>query len=204
MDLSWLPSFACFVMGIFILGLTFKQRVEKTNKQKKGDWREALEKEHTMQFVRAKTIPENLFLSVDFEKYPVVNNSSCQEIYLKLLNCAKTPMVNLKQMSNLEIKQQFGPSGLDMLTSYERNYFNFMDISYEYGSILYDNGFVKEARKVLEMSILYGCDASKCYLLLIQIYKLMNDSEALNQIKETAMKNMKNSPLLEKVLSQLS
>lgn len=204
MDLSWLPSFACFVMGVFILGLTFKQSVEKTKKLQKQDWRESLEKEHTTQFVRAKAIPKNLFLSVDFGSYPKVENANCQEIYLKLLNYAKTPMVNLKQMSNLEIKQQFGPSGLDMLTNYERNYFNFMDISYEYGSILYDNGFVKEARNVLEMSTLYGCDSSKCYLLLIQIYKLMNDSAALNQLKETTMKNMKNSPLLEKVLSQLS
>ncbi len=204
MDLSWLPSFACFIMGILILGLTFKQRIEKKNTQQKLSWQESLEKEHAMQFIRSKSIPEELFLVVDFEKYPKVENLNCQEVYLKLLSCAKSPMVNLGQMTNLEIKQQFGPSGLEMLTKYEKNYFNFMDISYEYGSILYDNGFIDEARKTLEMSILYGCDSSKCYLLLIQIYKVMNDSKALDQLKETAMKNMKNSPLLKKVLSLLS
>lgn len=204
MDLSWLPSFICFVMGILILGLTFKKSIENKDEPHHLHWKESIEKEHEMQFIRPKTIPEDLFLVVNFEQYPYVENPDCQKVYLKLLNCSKSPMVNLGQLTNLEIKQQFGSGGLENLINYEKNYFNFMDISYEYGSILYDNGFINESRKTLEMSISYGCDLSKTYLLLIQIYKTMNDFKALDRLKEAAVKNIKHSVLLKKVLNLLS
>ena len=204
MDLSWLPSIAFFVMGVLILGLTFKHSVEKTKNTSQLDWKKNLEKEHELQFVRTKTLPEELFLKNDFKDYPVVSNSKCQEVYLKLLAYAKLPIVYLGKKSNIELKEQFGAKGLEMLIDYERNYFNFMDISYEYGNILYDQGFITEAKKVLELSMVHGCASSKSFLLLGQIYRLHNEAHALEQLRDTAIKNMENSPLLEKVLSQLS
>ena len=204
MDLGWLPSIAFFIMGILILGFTFKHSVQRTTNTSQSDWKEHLDKEHELQFIRTKKLPEQLFLKIDFKDYPVVNDSKCQDVYLKLLAYAKTPIVYLGKQSNLEIKEQFGAKGLEMLIDYERNYFNFMDISYEYGNILYDQGFTEEAKKVLELSIGYGCDSSKSFLLLGQIYRLHNEFEALKQLRDTAIKNMENSPLLEKVLSQLS
>ena len=204
MDLSWLPSIAFFVIGVLILGFTFKNSVQKTKSTSQLDWKKNLEREHELQFIRTKTLPEDLFLKIDFKDYPVVSDSKCQEVYLKFLAYAKLPIVYLGKKSNIEIKEQFGVKGLEMLIDYERNYFNFMDISYQYGNILYDQGFIAEAKKVLELSMVYGCASSKSFLLLGQIYRLNNEAQALKQLRDTAIKNMENSPLLEKVLSQLS
>ena len=60
-----------------------------------------------------------------------------------------------------------------------------------------------EARQTLEHCLNYHCDVSKCYIMLIEIYKLQNDFHALDKLKTIAQVEMCQSPFLHKVLNMI-
>ncbi len=203
MDLSWTLAFFCYVIGIFLIGMTFKHALLNNGHNTKESWKDRLEKEHLTHFIRQQPIPKDLFLSIDFSIIPMVKEDECQRLYLDVLAFANRPMVDLKAYTNLELKQRFGPQGLELLGGYEKNYFEFMDICCKYGTILFEKGFILEARQILEQALLYQCDLSKCYLQLIDVYHQLHDMKALDVLKVTAKANMKDSPFLPKVLQKI-
>lgn len=152
--------------------------------------------------VRSSELPQNLFIQLDVKAFPTVELEVCQKVYTMLLRKANKPMVNLKDQSNLDLKSLYGAQIVDKVSVYEKNYFEFMDILFKYGKILYDNNYIKEAQMTLEEGIDYHCDVSKCYILLIKIYKAQKNKMAISRLKNVVEKEMKNSPLLHKVLEQ--
>ena len=202
MNLSWLPSFMLYLIGVCILFFMFKNMFIKKRDYNKDDWKILLEEEHATQFVRSKDLPQEFFIQVDQDAFPNVAHEACQKMYQRLVYQMNQPMVNLKEHSNLELKRLYGPQIVDQVSGYEKNYFEFIDILFKYGKILYDNQYIKEAQSVLEQGILYHCDLSKCYLLLLQIYKEQKDEQAISRLKQVVEEEMKNSPFLHKVLEQ--
>ena len=203
MNLGWIPSMGMYLLGILVIACTFKQFLRKTSPSSKESLNTMLQAEHDAQYTRSKMLPSDLLIKVDFEKYPVVQHVDCQKKYQQLMRYAKLSMVNLQSQTNLELKQTYGPQTLEKIAQYEKNYFEFMDISIQYGKILYENGYLAEARQTLEQCLVYHCDVSKCYLLLIDIYKQLDDNKALDELKITAQNEMSQSPFLHKVLKML-
>ena len=204
MDFGWVPSLLCFLIGVLILGLTCKHYLEKTNRPKdKMDWQEALEEEHKLQYVRPTDIPSEAFITIDLTYYPMVSDKVCEEIYDRLKATIKLPMLNLKMVSNKEIKQSYGSQMIEVLATYESNYLEFMDISCEYGNILFEHNYIEEARRVLESCVYYGCSSSKCYKLLGCIYDKMQDWPAIDLLIQQAEINMEDSLFLNKVKEEL-
>lgn len=203
MNLGWIPSMGMYLIGIFIIACTFKQVLRKTAPSTKVNLETLLKAEHEAQYTRSKSLSSELLLHVDFEKYPSVQQMDCQKKYQQLMRYAHLSMINLQGKTNLELKQTYGPQGLELIGQYEKNYFGFMDISIQYGKILYENGYLLEARQTLEQCLLYQCDISKCYILLIEIYKALNDEQALNELEIIIQKEMSQSPFLHKVLAIL-
>ena len=202
MNLGWIPAFILYISGILILALSFKGKINKKKDYHKDDWKILLEREHATQFVRPKELPHDFFIQVDTKAFPTVTQASCEQVYHALLRSANKPMINLKGQSNLELKSRYGPQIVEKVSAYERNYFEFMDILFKYGKILYDNNYVQEAQLLLEQAINYHCDISKCYLLLIKIYKEQQNEAAISRLKDVVEKEMQNSPFLHKVLKQ--
>ena len=202
MNLDWISSFTLYSLGILILALSFKKQLNKKRNDKKNAWKLLLEKEHAAQFTRSRELPRDFFIQVDTNLFPKVEHKTCQEVYNMLLRSANRTMVNLKDYSNLDLKISYGPQIVEQVSAYEKNYFEFMDILFKYGKILYDNNYIKEAQMILEQGIDYHCDLSRCYLLLIQIYKKQENETALSRLKNIVEKEMKNSPFLHKVLEQ--
>lgn len=61
-----------------------------------------------------------------------------------------------------------------------------------------------EAQAVLELCIMYHCDISKCYLLLIDVYRMQDNTTALAKLEETIKNEMASSPFLHKVLAYIN
>lgn len=78
-----------------------------------------------------------------------------------------------------------------------------MDILVKYGTILYDKALIPEARKTLELALLYQCDLSKCYFILSDIYFQQNERMLLENLAQAACQNMKGSYYLKKVLQKI-
>ena len=125
---------------------------------------------------------------------------TCQDQYLALMHYAQSPMINLKNESNLVLKSTYGPQIVEEVACYEKNYLDCMNTAIFYAECLLQQGYLKEAQITLETCIHYHCDISKCYLLLIDLYKQQSNLQGLTQLKQIATIEMQHSPFLNKVL----
>ena len=199
MEFSWIQPLICFVIGITIIGFTFKRKISDVSGSL--EWKEELYREHTTQFYNKVSIPKNLLIEIDFLRYPTDETSL---LYNDLMIIVKQPMANLKNISNKDIKQLYGPSALEKITLYEENYYSFINKSYDYSVHLYESDRIQDAQIVLEYIIEKGCDNSKVYLFLKNIYKAQNDSkERIDKLKEHAIKNFSNPIFLNKLIKEL-
>nr|WP_302598441.1 hypothetical protein [uncultured Cellulosilyticum sp.] len=203
---SWLIAFLFFVGGLFIIGISTKHMILKkgTNKESEQYWA----REHAATFARKSEIPAAFFMAIDFSVYPVVDDEGCTQLYNKIMLFKERPLVNLKGMSNVELKERFGTMQLEKLSYYEQNLMEYMTTSCAYGKLLFEKGYLPESQKVLEYIISLGCDLSQCYLTLADVYvayydynKLSNTQIGLlTDLKQKASINMNASPYLQKVI----
>ena len=203
MNFGWLPSLGLYIVGLGFIGVSFKSYLSKTSPSSKEKLDALLMQEHEAQFVRSVQLPNEFFIQVDCSLYPKTDCKACTELYETLVRYAKRPMVNLQGKTNLELKQSYGAQTLESISDYERNYYEFLDISIQYAKALYENDELCKARQTLETCIHYHCDISKCYQLLIDIYKKQSDIEALTHLRPIIEKEMQHSPFLHKVLEML-
>ena len=203
MNFGWLPSLGIYLVGILIIGMTFKKHLNTPSLSNKDKLNQLLQAEQEAQFVRSKPIPDSFLIQVDFTKFPTVDHSECHRVYCNLIHFSTLSMVNLQGQTNLELKKHYGPQTLEQISAYEKNYFDFMNMAIKYGQTLYEHNFIQEARLCLEQCIAYHCDISKCYILLIEIYKSQEDQQSLKSLKSIIEIEMGNSPFLHKVLEML-
>lgn len=203
MNFGWLPSLGLYIIGLGFIGISFKSYLSKTSPSTKEKLDALLMQEHEAQFARSVQLPNEFFIQVDASLYPKTDCKACTQLYETLMRYAKRPMVNLQGKTNLELKQNYGAQTLESISDYEKNYYDFLDISIQYAKALYESDYLSEARQTLEACIHYHCDVSKCYQLLIDIYKKQSDTEALNHLRPIIEKEMQHSPFLHKVLEML-
>lgn len=200
MLLNDILAFVIYILGILILAMTFKRYVGKDRSKDKSDWRKQLEEEHQLQFVRNKPIDPTLMLHMDFTMFPVSLDPNCQKAYMSLMRFEKLSLANLSGISNLEIKKKYGASGVEQISQYEWNYTSCMQAAIDYANVLIQNGYITEAQKTLEYCIASKCDLSKCYLLLIDLYKMQQNECALIKLKDYVNKELKDSPFIDKII----
>jgi tetratricopeptide (TPR) repeat protein len=191
------------VIGVLILFMTFRHKLERDTKREKKNLERYFTNEHHALFARKKELPETLFIKADCKSIPAVNDDDCIELYHQIVKYCNYKMTNLKGYTNLELKEAYGIAHFENITCYEKNYLTFMDILVNYGSILYEKGYTKEAVSVLETALGYQCDLSKCYMILSDIYVEQHAGNALDRLEDAAKKNMKGSYYLGKVLSKI-
>lgn len=203
MNLEYFLPFSLYIIGILVLAFTFRRKLYQSKHSNALAWETVLEKEQQVQFTRPKALSPDTFIKVNLSHYPVVDDVECQTHYQVLKESIQLPMVDLKEYTNLELKQMYGPQMLDTISQYEANYIQFIEATIAYGKSLYEHHYIDEARKTLEQCILYNSDISSGYTLLIEIYKLQDDKLALKQLKPIIEQKMHNSPFLNKVLGYL-
>ncbi len=203
MDIRSLLPLIFLVLGVTTLFITFKMKLEKDVQKDKKSLDTFYEKELKAQFTRKKEIPSSFFISIDPARILFVNHSACKTLYEQVLTLSKRKMTNLKAYTNLQLKESYGIAQFEQLITYEKNYLTFMDILVKYGTIVYENGYVQEAKAVLETALDYQCDVSKCYIMLSAIYLKLKDKGALEYLKSAALQNMEGNYYLNKVLLRI-
>ena len=200
MTLNGLPSLFLYVLGIFIVAFTFRNALRKNSRPNKNDWEQHLIDEHNLQFIRNKPIDESLFLKVDFNQFPNVSELNCQQRYIELLRFVKLPMINLKNQSNYDLKSQYGPQVVEVVSNYEQTYIQCMQAAIRYAETLQEYHYEKEAQITLEACVKNHCDLSKCYTMLISLYKKQSNIKALEELKCIVNTEMVTSPFYNKII----
>lgn len=204
MQLGWLPSLFLYIGGILLLCTSFKSALKAKVQLNQYPWKKEIYEEHTMQFVRNKPLDPSLFIEVALPRIQSVDHEICRKQYLALMQLASLPMVYLKNTSNKQLKQMYGPQIIESVSMYERHYFQFMQAAIDYAERLLEHGYTKECESILQECIRCHCDFSKCYLMLGSIYKSENNYEGLEMLRTAAAREMEQSPFLHKIMKQLN
>ncbi|PHV70672.1 hypothetical protein CS063_09065 [Sporanaerobium hydrogeniformans] len=191
------------VLGIITYFITLRYKIRTSSRSKEEILEEFFEKELEASQVVRGTLPQELFIPINTEAIPASPDVELESLYQKVLTIGKLPMVNLKEKSNRDLKKLYGINHLDTLITYEKNYDTFIDILIKYGTILNEKNYTEAAQLTLEYALDYGCDRSRPYFILAELYSKQKNTTRLTRLKVLAQTKLLTSPYLSKVLHHI-
>ena len=99
-------------------------------------------------------------------------------------------MLNLNGISNTDLKLTYGPQNLDELTIYGDHFSELEEALLSYGTLLHDEGYLKEAIAVLEKGILLPTDLTQNYIRLADYYTEAGTEGKISDLLTLAEKNL--------------
>ena len=172
---------------IFIIWLAYE--ISKSNKIEKAPVQAFWEKEQRANNTKKQPLDDLEYITIPFESLPMdilPDDEQVAEYKDTLRVLSESPIVNLTGISNTDLKLKYGAPNLDILMRYDQNYTILARTLNQWAAYLYKNGYVKEARVVLEFAISTRTDISGSYKLICEIYKEENTPEKIRELYPVA------------------
>ena len=189
------PFFASFI--VFIIWLTYE--LAKHNRLDAAADRAFWDKEHRANRTGKKSLEDLAYITIPYERLPMdilPEDEYISEYMDTIQTLHDSKIVNFTGISNTDLKLKYGAPNIDLLTRYDQNYTILVRTLNQWASHLYQKGYPKEAREILEFAVSTGTDISGSYKLLCKIYKEENTPEkikALYPVAESLNSAMKNA-----------
>jgi len=123
---------------------------------------------------RKRDIDDSLIIKSKFPESACIDVSVGDTRLLLLQDKARISSQSLMMkinMSNIEIKQAFGPQNIDHVARAEANFNRYVQALQEWAEELQSRGRKDAACEVLREAVSVGADTSKVYLALTDIYR---------------------------------
>ena len=162
-----------------------KNRASKSEEnQSKQFWKA----EHDANSVRKKDICNLPYIHINTEKLPFKETTDPKllEIQSTIETLSTKKILNLGGLSNTELKASYGPANLDTLTACDTNFTELIRTLSKWGTYLYEQGQLQDAKTVLEYGILCKTDIKNNYVLLAKIYHENNEINKISNLIEQA------------------
>lgn len=174
-------SIVTFFLVVFIWIGIFHHLKEKASKQEEKQTISFWDTEREANTVRRKELSNLPYIQIPLDKLPFQETCvpELNELQTTVQTLANKKIVNLNGMSNTELKLTYGPANLDTLIHYDENYSLLIRTLSNWGSYLYKQGSLCDAKAVLEFGISCKTDIKNNYVLLAQIY---HENQELNKI----------------------
>lgn len=178
------PFFFCFI--VFVVWLTYERRKSDLNFERNTEkfW----EKESAANSTRKKSLEHLNYITIPLRELPFLDTENEKIIQyqkeIQALNEKK--IVNLTGISNTDLKISYGASNIGLLSAYDENFTQLSRTIYQWGLALKEDGYFKEAIKVLEFGISCRTDVTGNYTLLARLYSDQNTPEKIKQLTATA------------------
>ncbi len=173
---------------ITIWAWIIKHNANKERSKDKPSIRSYLDRESAANSVRRQDISNLPYIHAPIDSFPfdiTLNDKKKQfqiENYKKeIIHVAQNPMLNLIGVSNTELKEQYGPANLEILSYYDQNYTRYMRSLYLYAQGIYEE-YPSEAVSILTYCIETGTDISGIYELLGTYYIQHGRTTELEQL----------------------
>ena len=116
--------------------------------------------EHDANSVRKKDIGSLPYIHIDTEKLPFKDTTDPKllEFQSNIKDLSTKKILNLVGQSNTELKAAYGPANLDTLTAYDMNFTELIKTLSNWGTYLYEQEQLQDAKTVLEYGILCKTD----------------------------------------------
>ncbi len=111
---------------------------------------------------------------------------SVKRLQDQILSLSEKKILNLTGLTNTELKLQYGTANLPLLSEYDVNFMTLCRTLNQWGNLLYEDGFIKEAEAVLSYAVSIGSDIRPTFLLLGTLYKESSNTSALASLQEKA------------------
>jgi len=181
------PFLASFI--VFIIWLTYK--ISKSRRASEKIEKSYWERERAANNTRRKSLDGLAYIHIPLEKLPMAvcsTHSGIAECQNTIRTLSTQTIVNFTGYSNTDLKLMYGAPNITLLTEYDQNYTLLARTLQKWGELLYEQGFVQEAKTVLEFAISTETDVSSTYKLLASIYQDLGESKKTASLMETAQK----------------
>ena len=181
MKILLLPS-----ITILILVLNYNIRKNKNkDKQSVGSY---LSREDRANSSRRKDLSDLPYIEVPLNTLPLDITLNDEKKQLQISNYIKEirslseqKMLNLIGVSNTDLKEQYGPANLEILTVYDQNYSRYLRDLHLLADCIYEE-FPTEAVAIWEYCLSIGTDISGTYINLGQYYLSKQDKESFMKL----------------------
>jgi len=191
--IHWVVNIVLALATIFAIFFIMYQSRKHKRKQEELN-RKFLDAEDRANSVRKKDIDPDLFFTPDLSELPPIPEGDPN----KVARCAKRKMIYFRSpMSNLELKQEYGPAQMDYIAEFEENFNEFLKALTVWAGELAENREeqeVKEALWILGYAIAHGAEFRRTYKLAADLYAEVNDAETLAALFETTEKQYFRDP----------
>lgn len=180
------PIFASFIVLSILIAYEIKKSRKKQVSEEKSFW----EKERLANSTRRKSLENLEYITIPFDTFPtdtLLENETVSECIETISGLSSCKIVNFTGISNTDLKLQYGVANLTSLTEYDQNYTLLVRTLQKWADCLYNNGFVSDARTLLEYAVSIRSDISRTYSLLASIYKELHCPEKISELMPTAL-----------------
>ena len=182
---------------IFIQSRRHKNRQEELN-------RKFLDAEDRANSVRKKDISPDLFFEPDISDLPPLQEGDPYQIE----RTSKRKMIYFREpVSNLELKQEYGPAQMDIIAQYEENFHDYLKSLTDWATSLAEDreeNNVKDALWILGYAIAHGAEFRSTYKLAADLYAEIKDTETLQALYNAAeMQHFKDPAVRQHVLEYI-
>lgn len=179
-----------FLPAIIILGWVIQHNIKKNREPDKESVSSYLKRDADANFARKKDISALPYIQIPFNRLPLditLKNANMQskiEEYQKnIYELGEKKMLNLTGISNIELKESYGPANLELLTIYEGNYSRYIRTLSLYAGCIYEE-YPAQAVQICEYCIEIGTDISATYALLGEHYLTHGNRDAFQHLYE--------------------
>lgn len=180
-----------FAFGIFIfIVAVFNALLRAAGRDNMKNLDDFLETEQQANYVRKKAIDQKYYFTPDMQRYPIkhydsldTNHADIMKKQERVMKKSALHMIKFSpKKSNLEIKIEFGFPNLELITNYEENWSGFFRALIDWAEALIRIENFSDAEIILLNAIKDGCDFSKAFILLADIYYNKQDRAKLKEL----------------------
>ncbi len=178
----------CFLT--FGMWLFYKQR--RSQQQEKNASDEFWAREARANSTRKKDISDIPLLHVKESEIPVADTENESILYYigHIRELIKTPMADLSEYSNTDLKLAYGVGNFKLLSEYDENFNNFLMALSNLARTYTQEGLLSNAEQTYRLALHYGSRRVSDYTELAEIYLKMDQPEHVTALIEETEKSM--------------
>ena len=148
-------------------------------RQEKGSIDDFWNREEQSNSIRKQDISQLEYITIPLDNLPMEesNDTKVAEYQRVVRDLAGYDILNLTGISNTDLKLQYGPANLEVLSLADSRFTTLARTLANWGARLYELGDIEGATKVLEFGIDCKSDVRATYSTLARIYKASRPDE---------------------------
>ncbi len=178
-----------FLASLIVLLLVFGRVLKKSTFQMQQDAEDFWAKEALANSVRKKPLDNLNYITIPVDTLPIQlynDNPHVQECINTVMELAQNKIVNLTGITNTDLKLAYGTANITILSQYDQNYTFLVTALQKWADLLYELNEPEAVKTILEFSVSTGCDITKTYLTLAEIYDNRQEPENITSLMATA------------------